>query len=163
MTADRLVERGANLLTLEQLLGSIGIFGTFVTQFELRMYTSLAFLLVGLWALSPLEAQSILRIISIEDYTDQSLVSKLYLNTSAGKSSALSESVPIANSLFLGALIAPKSTQDLALGKRQDPTFWNLWIRTQLTRVDGSLFPLKMYPIPHLLVSLLTKFQRTAM
>ena len=74
------------------------------------MYDPLAFLLVGLWTLSPLGAQSILRIISIKNHADQTLVSVFYLNTSADVVISLMESVPVAKSPYLGALIASKFT-----------------------------------------------------
>jgi hypothetical protein len=58
------LEKGTRLETLEQLVGSRTVFGTYQTHFSLRSFNFLSLGLILLWAMSPLGGQSTSRILS---------------------------------------------------------------------------------------------------
>ncbi|PQE08345.1 hypothetical protein CJF32_00002567 [Rutstroemia sp. NJR-2017a WRK4] len=58
------LERGTRLETLEQLIGSRTVFGTYRTHFSLRSFNCLGLGLTLIWILSPLGGQSTSRLLS---------------------------------------------------------------------------------------------------
>ncbi|KAM0439602.1 hypothetical protein ACHAPT_000694 [Fusarium lateritium] len=122
-TARWSLERGTALGPLEQLLGSRTVGGALVTQFQLQALNPLAVSLILVWAVSPLGAQSILRMLGsrLDEKTHPSSV--VYFDTDAESQPSYNEGATgssvesnLAFLSYLGimfgaALLSPKSAR----------------------------------------------------
>lgn len=111
-----ILERGGSLFSLEQLLGSLTIFGTVKTQYLLRAFNVLALVLLLLWSLSPLGAQATLRVLSTDYFPYNTSQTIFFVNTSAlGVRSTFGlenlDLVPAINAIYSAALISSATTQ----------------------------------------------------
>jgi hypothetical protein len=107
-----MAERGAKLILLEQIRGSTSIFATLKTQYSFRTFNFYTILLIGLWGLSPLGAQAILRVLSTTNQPSTTQVMGYYLNTTAiGEADAYEEQnlwvLILPTNLYLSALMSP--------------------------------------------------------
>lgn len=109
------LERGASVLTLDNLLNSRTVFSTLTTPFELRTLNIVTPLLVLLWALSPLGGQASLRVISTGPSYTNTTGNFTYLAfvspfTNQGVGSASAEPLAPIDAAFTAALAtAPDS------------------------------------------------------
>ncbi|CAD6588389.1 MAG: hypothetical protein ASARMPREDX12_003254 [Alectoria sarmentosa] len=109
-------ERGAKLGTLEQLMGSLTIFGTVELQILLRTFDVLGIGLIALWALSPLGGQASLRLLEIGKQPILSVQNISYLDPelpsifSQGADATSSFDFYI-NALYLSALLSPPASK----------------------------------------------------
>ncbi|KAI8722345.1 hypothetical protein NCS52_00378100 [Fusarium sp. LHS14.1] len=114
------LERGTSLGSLEQLMGSRTVGGAVLTQFQLKALNPLAISLILVWAVSPLGAQSILRMLGsrLDERGHDSNV--VYFDTDAesqpshkeltvGVSEYTLEFLSSLGTMFGAALISPKS------------------------------------------------------
>jgi hypothetical protein len=116
------LESGARVLTLEHLLYSRTVFGTFIAPLALRSFHVITPFLLVLWTLSPLGGQASLRIISTEpkyttipnNFTYLAYASSF---TNQGQSSASANLLIPINAGFTAALA---SSSD-AKAAHQDP------------------------------------------
>ncbi|KAI8681698.1 hypothetical protein NCS55_00422400 [Fusarium keratoplasticum] len=117
-TARWSLERGTSLGSLEQLMGSRTVGGALLTQFQLRTLNPLAVSLILVWAVSPLGAQSILRMFGsrLDERGHASTV--VYFDTDAesqpshndgGPSESHIEFLSFLGTMFGAALLSPKS------------------------------------------------------
>ncbi|RSL41072.1 hypothetical protein CEP53_012991 [Fusarium sp. AF-6] len=122
-TARWSLERGTSLGSLEQMMGSRTVGGAVLTQFQLRVLNPLAISLVLVWAISPLGAQSILRMLgsrlderghaSTVVYFDTDAESQPSTNdgsTGSGEEANLTF-LSFLGSMFGAALLSPKSVR----------------------------------------------------
>ena len=72
------LEKGASLLSLEQLMGSLSIGSTFATQLALDGFNYLGLFLVLTWTLAPLAGQASLRLLAIDQAQIRSTVNITY-------------------------------------------------------------------------------------
>lgn len=102
------LEKGERIGILDMLAGSTSFTSTIASQLRLRMISILGVVLVAVWTLSPIGGQASFRQMAIEtDFTVQQ-ANYTYLSPQGelryyGKG----ESVSIANTVFLAALIGP--------------------------------------------------------
>ncbi|CAG9986552.1 unnamed protein product [Clonostachys byssicola] len=75
------LENGSTIETLEQLMGSRTVGGVFVTQFQLRALNILGLSLLLLWCISPLGAQSILRLVEVGNAAETTSRPMMYFDT----------------------------------------------------------------------------------
>uniref|UniRef100_A0A8H7N388 Uncharacterized protein n=1 Tax=Bionectria ochroleuca TaxID=29856 RepID=A0A8H7N388_BIOOC len=75
------LENGSTIETLEQLMGSRTVGGVFVTQFQLRALNILGLSLLLLWCISPLGAQSILRLVEVGSAAETASRPMMYFDT----------------------------------------------------------------------------------
>ncbi|KAI1558763.1 hypothetical protein PtrSN002B_000131 [Pyrenophora tritici-repentis] len=113
-----LVERGTKISTLELLMASQSVWGTFESQLLMQRLTVVGVNLLFLWALSPLGGQASLRLMSREHEASYSSIKLRYLTT--GPAGAI---FPIATgnlaggkyaqagALYNAALLAPQSVK----------------------------------------------------
>ncbi|KAH7406100.1 hypothetical protein DE146DRAFT_754085 [Phaeosphaeria sp. MPI-PUGE-AT-0046c] len=84
MIARYLAEQGAKLSTLELLMASQSVWGTFESQVLMRRLTIVGVNLLFLWAMSPLGGQASLRLLEVTTSTAQSFTPLRYLSTGPG-------------------------------------------------------------------------------
>ncbi|HEY9421337.1 MAG TPA: hypothetical protein VIW92_07985, partial [Thermoanaerobaculia bacterium] len=110
-------ERGATLGTLEQLMGSLSIFGTVETNFLLRASILVGLGLFVLWALSPLGGQASLRLVGTAEvyrYSDRKVwyvAKEEGDNNFLGTGSGQAEWGTAARALYQASLLAPSEIQ----------------------------------------------------
>jgi len=110
------LEKGGRIGTLDRLLGSITIFQTVLTQIQMRTWSFLGLLLIGVWSLSPLGSQASLRIIDTATQPSNTSRPLQYVNTTsdffnftyAGVPAA-SQFVPV-NVLFGAAMLGSSAS-----------------------------------------------------
>ncbi|KAH7079157.1 hypothetical protein BKA63DRAFT_259660 [Paraphoma chrysanthemicola] len=118
MIARYLAERGAKLSTLELMMASHSVWGTFESQFLMQRLTVVGANLLFLWALSPLGGQASLRLMT-RDYQASYASSKLrYLTTGPGgamfsvaTSGTQRGKFAEAGAMYNAALLAPQSVK----------------------------------------------------
>ncbi|RYN52336.1 hypothetical protein AA0120_g7569 [Alternaria tenuissima] len=150
MIARFLAERGSRISTLELLMASQSVWGTFESQLLMQRLTVVGVNLLFLWALSPLGGQASLRLMT-RDMKDSYTSGKLrYMTTGPaatmwGLSSTYIDSGKFADAgaLYTAALMAPLSTK---LGT-QDP-WGNIKIPTLDSMNSSALGPDGWYSVP---------------
>ncbi|KAB8228846.1 uncharacterized protein BDW43DRAFT_315487 [Aspergillus alliaceus] len=110
------LERGSLLGLLEQLMGSMTVLGAISTQLAMRSFNILGLCLFLVWALSPLGAQSVLRIMSADLRKNASLVALAHFDTNnAGVMSAnisyWQAKSPAPDNLYFTALLTASTTR----------------------------------------------------
>ncbi|PQE16289.1 hypothetical protein CJF32_00006174 [Rutstroemia sp. NJR-2017a WRK4] len=107
------LEKGTRLETLEQLVGSRTVFGTYQTHVSLRSFNFLSLGLILLWAMSPLGGQSTSRILStgIHSWSSSTVVQCIEtlgaLNLESG--TQVGDYGPLVSTMLYGALSAGTS------------------------------------------------------
>lgn len=145
------LEKGGKIGTMDQLLGSMTITQTILTQVQMRSLGFLGLLLVAIWSLSPLGGQASLRIIGATFQAINTTRPLQYINTSssilslhyAGGDTA-QQFVPV-SALFGAALVGRSSEQASSIdnwGNLKIPRIESL--DTSTKDIDG------WYPIPPL-------------
>ena len=133
--------------TLEQLMGSLTIFGTVELQFLLRTFDLLGIGLIALWALSPLGGQASLRLLGLGKQPTSSTQNVSYLSPESV--SILAQGADVisslgfsTNALYLSALFTPPATQASAVDTWKIPTIEKLE-STSKSDADGwyRVFP----------------------
>ncbi|KAF2814991.1 uncharacterized protein BDZ99DRAFT_485502 [Mytilinidion resinicola] len=116
MIARYLAEKGAKLSTLELLMASQSVWGTFESQFLMRRLTVVGAHLLILCSLSPLGGQASLRLLGTADQANNTPQKIRYLTTGPGGTMWGLETVYIGNgefadvdALYNAALLAPNS------------------------------------------------------
>ncbi|KAL4892106.1 hypothetical protein BDV59DRAFT_202997 [Aspergillus ambiguus] len=110
------LERSASLGSVEQLRRSSTVFGTLSILYVLRSLNLVGLGLLLLWALSPLGAQSALRILSAEQRHHNTTLQLAYLDISQTTSKSLNPSLvtsknDLADQLFVSNILAPRTTR----------------------------------------------------
>ncbi|KAL6712669.1 hypothetical protein ACN47E_000546 [Coniothyrium glycines] len=118
MIARFLAEKGTKLSTLELLMASQSVWGTFESQLLMQRLTLVGANLLFLWALSPLGGQASLRLMNREHQDTSELAKLRYMTTGPGGamwglSSTYSGSGRFADAgaLYTAALMAPLETK----------------------------------------------------
>jgi hypothetical protein len=124
--------KGARIQFLEQMLGSRSIASTLTTQYKLKAYGPVAATLIVIWALSPVGAQAILRLLDTAIRSNSSQGSVYYINSnSSGRASGFQSLVgDLTDSysyVYQASLIAPNSTHN---GPR------DLWGNTKIPNIE---------------------------
>jgi hypothetical protein len=111
------LERGTSLGSLEQIMGSVALGSTIITQALLRRPNVLALLLLMTWALSPIGSQSSLQILTVAVHPTVSNSTVPYFNTDAvpGFSEGDFWNGPSLNALFSSSLMAPASIRNSSM------------------------------------------------
>ena len=103
------VERGADIVILEQLLGSRTIGSTIITLFNLRLYNLSGLLIVLLWVLSPLGGQASLRTPNLISSPTRAPFALSYIDFNSTYNMAFADAhqtyIGIVNTIFTTALI----------------------------------------------------------
>ncbi|KAI9746920.1 MAG: hypothetical protein M1835_002321, partial [Candelina submexicana] len=104
------LEQGERIGVLEQLLGSMTFFNTFVTDLQLRAHNALATFIMALWALPPIGGQASLRVVTVDSSTVERTTTFRYLSTGniwmPGKGDSAQQSLAT-NALFISSLGSP--------------------------------------------------------
>ncbi|RMZ72282.1 ATP binding [Pyrenophora seminiperda CCB06] len=118
MIARFLAEKGTKISTLEQLMASQSVWGTFEIQMNMQRLTLVGINLLFLWALSPLGGQASLRLMGRQDRDSFVDTQLRYMTTGPGGSmwglsSTYSGSGKYADAgaLYTAALLAPLDTK----------------------------------------------------
>ncbi|KAE9373541.1 hypothetical protein N431DRAFT_374078 [Stipitochalara longipes BDJ] len=111
------LERGTSLRSLEQIMGSLALGSTIITQVLLRRPNILALLLLATWALSPIGSQSSLQILTVGVHPTMSNLTIPYFNTESlpGFSEGDFWNGPSLNALFASSLMAPASIRNSSM------------------------------------------------
>ena len=111
------LERGTTLGSLEQIMGSVALGSTIITQALLRRPNILALLLLVTWALSPIGSQSSLQILTVGLRPTVRNFTIPYFNTDAvpGFSEGDFWNGPSLNALFSSSLMAPASIRNSSM------------------------------------------------
>jgi hypothetical protein len=111
------LERGTSLGSLEQIMGSLALGSTIITQVLLRRPNILALLLLATWALSPIGSQSSLQLLTVGVHPTMSNITIPYFNTDAepGFSEGDLWNGPSLNALFSSSLMAPASIRNSSM------------------------------------------------
>ncbi|KAH0022154.1 hypothetical protein KCU78_g5863, partial [Aureobasidium melanogenum] len=146
------LERGSRIGTLDRVLGSMTIVQTVLTQVQMRSPNLLSFLLIAIWALSPLGGQASLRIVGSMMQATNTTRLVQYVNTTMdgmpyiGGDTA-SDFVPV-NAVFGAALVGASSSSSSSVdawGNIKIPWIENL--DPSMADAEG------WYPIPQLNIS----------
>lgn len=114
------LQQGDRIGRLDLLYGSTTVIGTVSTMFDIGEFSIVTLFLIIVWILSPLGAQSGLRVLSFRSGVDTSFKSVSYLNSSATFPDYMmlgdigSSCLPTI-SLFLSSLGAPNATKQSSL------------------------------------------------
>ncbi|KAJ5902598.1 hypothetical protein N7495_003126 [Penicillium taxi] len=141
------LQRGASVGTLQRLMGSTTVFGTFYTSWLLRSVDFMGLALFLLWALSPLAAQASLRILSASYEKTYSSPQLNYLDFNATADTTALDSWKWKNDpadeLFTTSLVTSKftngSTTDL-WGNVKVPLLNNLTNNWTEISVNNSVY-----------------------
>ncbi|KAF2032300.1 hypothetical protein EK21DRAFT_61301 [Setomelanomma holmii] len=162
MIARYLAERGAKLSTLELMMASQSVWGTFESQFLMRRLTVVGANLLFLWTLSPLGGQASLRLMSRDHEASFATSNLRYLTTGPGGAmfSVATSSTQLgkfaeAGALYNAALLAPQSVktgQQDSWGNVKIPRFESLNMSSH--DADGWLAVPSSMPVPELYSSL---------
>jgi hypothetical protein len=131
-------QRGAPLGALDELLGSLSIFGTVETQFFLRSCSVTGVLLFALWALSPVGGQASLRLLSVRPSASAGTRSVWYVakeqayNSVFSSLSSWTTGSNNVQALFQASLIAPDAVMD-----GPEDTWGNVRV-PYLEKLDGT-------------------------
>lgn len=118
-----LLEQGSSVGLLDRLLGSLTVGGALISNISLGLpqvgllYVWI-FLLLFMWALSPVGSQAVLRVASLQNATIESNISRAYMNTSEWRASMIGtgsdgyNKLIAPDSLLLASLIAPMGTKN---------------------------------------------------
>lgn len=113
------LERGASLPSIEQWLGSRTVFSAFLTQARLGGLNTVGVSMTIIWALSPLGAQSILRILGSKDVTTYGPVvyvdtntPPLFTGSSFLGSGTTRETFDLMRSMITAAMLSADSTKE---------------------------------------------------
>jgi len=111
------LERGTTLGSLEQIMGSLALGSTIITQMLLRRPNILALLLLATWALSPIGSQSSLQILTVGVHPTLSKFTVPYFNCDAQPGFAEADfwNGPSLNALFASSLMAPASIRNSSM------------------------------------------------
>jgi hypothetical protein len=123
------LERGTSLGSLEQIMGSVALGSTIITQFLLRRPNILALLLLATWSLSPIGSQSSLQILTIGLKPVVSNLTVPYFNTDSPPGFAEADfwNGPSLNALFASSLMAPASIRNSSM---------DLWANTKIPDIS---------------------------
>ncbi len=105
------VEQGERIGILEQLLGSMTFFNTYVTHFQLRAFNILGIILMALWALSPIGGQASLRVVTVGSSTIEHTTSFQYMGNNKNWTLIGADAPELSlavNSLFISSLASPR-------------------------------------------------------
>lgn len=137
------VEQGAKLGKLEQMMGSLTIFGTIELQVLLRTFDLFGLALVVLWVFSPLGGQASLRLLDTGVQLTMTNKTLRYLNSDSLSilntgADIIQELGFLMNALYLSALLTPPIGQAASMD-----TWGNIKIPTiekfeQATRSDAN-------------------------
>ncbi|KAI0615007.1 hypothetical protein Ptr902_09692 [Pyrenophora tritici-repentis] len=118
MIARFLAEKGAKISTLELLMASQSVWGTFEIQMNMQRLTLVGINLLFLWALSPLGGQASLRLMTRQDRDTFDNAKLRYMTTGPGGSMWGLASTYVgsgrfadAGALYTAALLAPLDTK----------------------------------------------------
>lgn len=111
------LETGTSLGSLEQLMGSVALGSTVITQFWLRRPNVLALGLLATWALSPIGSQSSLQILNVALEPVVSNLTIRYFNTDSSPGFGEGDfwNGPSLNALFSSSLMAPASIRNSSM------------------------------------------------
>ncbi|KAI9786738.1 MAG: hypothetical protein M1835_002983 [Candelina submexicana] len=156
LTSPTRLEQGERIGVLEQLLGSMTFFNTFVTHLQSRAHNALAIFIMALWALSPIGGQASLRVVTVDSSTVERTTTFRYLSTGniwmPGKGDSAQQSLAT-NALFISSLASPLTHKSIDPWRNMKVPMLELLNSTQ-TSVNGDWLSVPTNPTYAALIGL---------